>query len=59
MYHAAMEGAGFDVTTPLYVASGLLTYLNQSGVRCGALWLPTCQPWPRPCSLSPAPEPNL
>ncbi len=33
MYHAAMEAAGFDGSTPLYVASGLLTYLDQSGVR--------------------------
>ena len=30
-YLAAMEGVGFNGSTPLYVASGLLTYMNESG----------------------------
>ena len=30
-YLAAMAGVGFNRLTPLYVASGLLTYMNTSG----------------------------
>ena len=30
-YLAAMEGAGFNQSNPLYVASGLLTYMNATG----------------------------
>ena len=31
MFVAAMRGASFNASTPLYVASGLLTYLSQDG----------------------------
>ncbi len=30
-YFQSMRSAGFDSSTPLYVASGLLTYMNASG----------------------------
>ncbi len=35
-YLAAMDGAGFNQSAPLYVASGLLTYMNATGARPNA-----------------------
>ncbi len=31
-YFRSMQENGFDADTPIYVASGLLTYLNTAGV---------------------------
>ena len=42
-YFEVMKTAGYNSTAPLYVASGLLTYMNASG-ECLGSWLMWCEP---------------
>jgi hypothetical protein len=35
-YFSAMEQVAFDVETPVYVASGLLTYMDERGAWQGS-----------------------
>ncbi len=54
-YFRSMQNNGFDADTPIYVASGLLTYLNSEGVPSGSMPCVrhNCQ-WPQNPSPGPA-----